>query len=164
MAGMLDGLPAGLHRLVLRCGQPLRLAWWRWRGRQVRGVGVVALSADGRVVLIRHSYHHPERWMLPAGGLRPGEDPAVTAARELAEETGCRLHDAQWFASHDSNRGGFVNRIELVAGHTHDMPRADGRELLAAALFDPDHLPHPLGHWTAAQLALWQAWRERTGS
>ncbi len=53
-------------------------------------VGVVAVDDDGRVVLIRQ-YRHPVRrrlWELPAG-LRDvaGEDPAVTAARELAEET-----------------------------------------------------------------------------
>ena len=52
-------------------------------------VGVVALDEQGRVVLIRQ-YRHPVRrrmWELPAG-IRdlPGEDPAVTAARELAEE------------------------------------------------------------------------------
>ena len=50
---------------------------------------VVPLDADDRVVLIKQ-YRHPVRtrlWELPAG-LRDveGEDEAVTAARELAEE------------------------------------------------------------------------------
>ncbi|MEU7908962.1 NUDIX hydrolase [Actinoplanes sp. NPDC049118] len=52
-------------------------------------VGVVALDDVGRVVLIRQ-YRHPlgiKLWELPAG-LRDveGEDLALTAARELAEE------------------------------------------------------------------------------
>ena len=52
-------------------------------------VGVVAVDDLGRVVLIRQ-YRHPVRqrlWEVPAG-LRDvdGEDLAVTAARELAEE------------------------------------------------------------------------------
>ena len=56
-------------------------------------VGVVALDDIGRVVLIRQ-YRHPVRqrlWELPAG-LRDvqGEDLAVTAARELGEETDLR--------------------------------------------------------------------------
>jgi ADP-ribose pyrophosphatase len=53
-------------------------------------VGVVAVDDVGRVLLIRQ-YRHPVRqrlWELPAG-LRDvqGEDMALTAARELAEET-----------------------------------------------------------------------------
>ena len=56
-------------------------------------VGVVAVDDVGRVVLI-HQYRHPVRgklWELPAG-LRDvrGEDMALTAARELAEETDYR--------------------------------------------------------------------------
>lgn len=54
-------------------------------------VGVLALDADDRVVLI-HQYRHPVRrrlWEMPAGLLdAPGEDPVVAAARELAEEVG----------------------------------------------------------------------------
>ncbi|HEU4425650.1 MAG TPA: NUDIX hydrolase [Pilimelia sp.] len=52
-------------------------------------VGVVAIDDEGRVVLVRQ-YRHPVRgrlWELPAGLIdKPGEDLAVTAARELAEE------------------------------------------------------------------------------
>lgn len=55
----------------------------------VGSVGVVALDADGRVVLVRQ-YRHPlrhELWELPAGLLdKPGETPIAAAARELAEE------------------------------------------------------------------------------
>ena len=54
-------------------------------------VAVVALDADGRVVLI-DQYRHPVRRRLlelPAGLLDiSGEDPLVAAQRELAEETG----------------------------------------------------------------------------
>ena len=52
-------------------------------------VAVVALDADGRVLLIQQ-YRHPIRhrdWELPAGLLDvPGEEPMVAARRELAEE------------------------------------------------------------------------------
>lgn len=54
-------------------------------------VGVLALDAEGRVVMLRQ-YRHPVRqhlWELPAG-LRDadGEPPLETARRELAEEVG----------------------------------------------------------------------------
>ncbi len=51
---------------------------------------IVPMTAAGRVVLIRQ-YRHAVGgyiWEIPAGTLDPGEDPAVCAARELAEETG----------------------------------------------------------------------------
>lgn len=59
--------------------------------RHVGSVAAVAVDDQERVVLVRQ-YRHPLRqvlWELPAG-LRDvdGEDPAVTAGRELAEEAG----------------------------------------------------------------------------
>jgi ADP-ribose pyrophosphatase len=53
-------------------------------------VGIIALDDEGRVLLVRQ-YRHPVRqqlWEPPAGLLdEPGEDPLVTARRELFEET-----------------------------------------------------------------------------
>ncbi len=53
-------------------------------------VAVLALDADDRVLVV-HQYRHPVRatlWELPAGLLDvAGEDPFVTAGRELWEET-----------------------------------------------------------------------------
>lgn len=65
--------------------------------RHVGSVAAVAIDDQERVVLVRQ-YRHPLRqvlWELPAG-LRDvdGEDPALTAARELAEEAG--LVAARW--------------------------------------------------------------------
>ena len=53
-------------------------------------VAIVPLVDDDHVCLIRNFRLAIERWLLeiPAGTLEPGEDPAVTARRELAEETG----------------------------------------------------------------------------
>ena len=57
--------------------------------RHPGAVGVLALDAGGRVLLLRQ-YRHPVGsflWELPAGLLDvPGEPPAVAASRELAEE------------------------------------------------------------------------------
>ncbi len=53
-------------------------------------VAIIPLVDDQHVCLIRNYRLAIERWLLeiPAGTLEPGEDPAVTARRELAEETG----------------------------------------------------------------------------
>ena len=63
-------------------------------GREIvhhRGaVGVVAVAPSGQIVLVRQWRHAVERalWEIPAGTRDQGEEPAVTARRELAEETG----------------------------------------------------------------------------
>jgi ADP-ribose pyrophosphatase len=53
-------------------------------------VAIIPLVDDEHVCLIRNYRLAIEQWLLeiPAGTLEPGEDPAVTARRELAEETG----------------------------------------------------------------------------
>jgi ADP-ribose pyrophosphatase len=56
---------------------------------------VVPFTADGRIVMER-SYKHGVRRValsLPAGYLETGEDPLVTAKRELLEETGYSADD-----------------------------------------------------------------------
>jgi 8-oxo-dGDP phosphatase len=59
-------------------------------------VAVAAIDDERRVVMI-HQYRHPVRrrlWELPAGLLDvSGEDPLVTARRELAEEVGLAAGD-----------------------------------------------------------------------
>ena len=54
------------------------------------GVGIVAIDAQGRVVLVRQ-FRYPmseELLEIPAGKLERGEEPLACAARELSEETG----------------------------------------------------------------------------
>jgi len=48
----------------------------------------LALVHDGRVLIQLRPW--PPGWELPGGHCDPGEDPAVTAAREAEEETGLR--------------------------------------------------------------------------
>jgi ADP-ribose pyrophosphatase len=53
-------------------------------------VAVIAVTAEKEVILVKQ-YRYPVKEVLyeiPAGKLEPGEDPAVCAPRELAEETG----------------------------------------------------------------------------
>lgn len=58
--------------------------------RHPGGVGVVALTADGEVLLV-NQFRYPyksELLEIPAGKLTPGEEPLVCGKRELREETG----------------------------------------------------------------------------
>ena len=53
-------------------------------------VGVLPILDDGRVVLLRQYRIAVDAYLieLPAGTLEPGEEPIVSAQRELIEETG----------------------------------------------------------------------------
>ena len=58
--------------------------------RHPGGVGVVALTDQGEVLLVQQ-YRYPYGEVvteIPAGQRDPGEDPLTTARRELEEETG----------------------------------------------------------------------------
>ena len=54
------------------------------------GAVLAALTADGKMVMVRQYRKPAERVMLeaPAGKIDPGEDPMHAAIRELKEETG----------------------------------------------------------------------------
>jgi 8-oxo-dGTP pyrophosphatase MutT (NUDIX family) len=52
---------------------------------------LLLFSADGGAVLLVHSSSRgAARWVVPGGGVEPGEAPAACAARELLEEAGAR--------------------------------------------------------------------------
>lgn len=64
-------------------------------------VAVVAVDDQGEVLLVRQYRHAVGRVTLeiPAGTLKPGEDPLDCARRELEEETGCRAESFHRLAS-----------------------------------------------------------------
>lgn len=135
-------LPAGLHRWLLRRLQPWRLWLWGLVRREVEGIMVLGFADDGRLLLVRHSYHLPDQWLVPGGGRAPGEDPIRAATREMAEEAGCTLTEAVWLGQvRRTMPEGWINRIEIVTGRISGTPRADGREIVEVALCTPAALP-----------------------
>lgn len=75
-------------------------------------VNMVALTPDGRLVLVRQWRHGTRRFELelPAGMIEPDETPEQAAARELREETGytcekiSRLGEVAPNAAYQTNR------------------------------------------------------------
>lgn len=63
-----------------------------------RAARVLLLDADDRILLARgHDVDQPERswWFTIGGGIQPGETATAAAVRELMEESGLRLAEAE---------------------------------------------------------------------
>ncbi|NBX02927.1 MAG: RNA pyrophosphohydrolase [Alphaproteobacteria bacterium] len=52
------------------------------------GVGIMLINKSGQVFVARRIDSTSEAWQMPQGGIDEGEEPAIAALRELAEETG----------------------------------------------------------------------------
>jgi 8-oxo-dGTP pyrophosphatase MutT (NUDIX family) len=137
---LLRHLPAPLHRAALRLAHRARKHWWRWRGHEVHGCRILVLNAAGQVLLVRHAYGSGA-WMLPGGGIKPGEDPIAAAIRECAEEVGCALREARKLEDMHDTIYGVASTAHVVTGRCEDTPRADGREIAEAGWFAPQALP-----------------------
>ncbi len=133
---MLRLIPAPAFRVALRVAHRVRLQWWRVRRPRLAGCRVLAFDAEERLLLVRHSYGSG-KWMPPGGGLTRGEDALAAAARELLEETACRLERAVLLALSCELVGAARNDVHVVGGYTPDPPRPDGREIIEARFFDP---------------------------
>lgn len=151
---LLNLIPAPLHRALYRLAHAMRAKLWRvWRPT-VHGVRILALDPQGRVLLVRHSYGS-DKWMPPGGGMQQGEDPISTAARELLEETACRLTDGRLLGVPTEDLHGATNTVRVVLGRTLDEPRADGREIVEVGFFALNALPDNMTPHMAQSVREW---------
>ena len=115
------------------------------------GVAGVVEDAQGRVLLVRHSYK--TGWSLPGGGVDRGEPPAQAVRRELAEEVGLSGGAAQFLALYTRRAGWATNVIALyrVTGAAVAFkPNFEIREICFA---DRNALPPGVTPATARRLA-----------
>ena len=86
----------------------------------MREVVGVALLEAGRVLAARRTTpaELAGLWELPGGKVEPGEDPAETAVREMAEELGCTVAVTGWLdassvisTGDEHGAGGLVLRV-----------------------------------------------------
>lgn len=141
------GVRDQLHRLALEGFR--RMPTWA-RRRTVRtiapsftvGAIVFVERADGRVLLARLAYR--ERWGVPGGLLKRGEDPADGARREVFEETGLvidLLGEPAVVVDPEPQRVDVVFRATVADGVDPDSAASGSPEIVELRWFDREALP-----------------------
>ena len=116
-------------------------------------VGAVAVIRDGegKVLLVRQTYHRHEQWGVPGGWTGPGESPRQAAAREALEEVGLRVAVGRVLAVNSGPYGEISLAFECRRLTDSAVNLGDGGEIDRAAYFPPGRLP-PLPRDTRALL------------
>jgi ADP-ribose pyrophosphatase YjhB (NUDIX family) len=129
-------------RRAYRVGYLALRPWWFIARPHTVGTKAVVCRGD-EVLLVRHTYGRRDRWDIPGGFVRPGEDPAVALARELFEELGVEpvgtVAIAELAARSDRKRERlFVFAAQVAAGFE---PRPSEAEIAAVRWVRHDALP-----------------------
>lgn len=94
-------------------------------------VAVVVVDQDHTLLLWRHRYiTNTWGWEIPAGWAEPGEELAVTAVREVREETGYKIHNVEPLTSYHAMTGISNQKFSIFLGTctTHDGEPTDTAE------------------------------------
>jgi 8-oxo-dGTP pyrophosphatase MutT (NUDIX family) len=72
-----------------------------------------AIMRDGAVLLIQHRHHATGEayWLLPGGGMEPGETAEQAVAREMLEETGLTVRVDRLLVDVAGEPGGYYERL-----------------------------------------------------
>jgi ADP-ribose pyrophosphatase YjhB (NUDIX family) len=128
------------------------------------GTSPFVYRADGRVLLVRHSYK--DGWSTPGGFVDKNEPAGDGAVREVWEETGLRvelLGEPAVVVDHEGRHVEYVVRARPVDDADADRVRPTSPEIVEVAWFDPEDLPGLHEHAARALAALIRAelWRGR---
>ena len=132
------------------------------------GVSAYVEDDEGRLLLGRRA--DTGEWALVCGINEPGEEPADTVAREVAEETGVdvvptalvRVKAAQHltvYANGDRTQYLDLTFVCRLARGGRSEPRVADDESLEVGWFEQDALPEPLSASTRERMAVVAAWR-----
>ena len=133
--------------------RPLFFAWVRLTRGMTLGVRGAVFDAQGRVLLVRHTY--VRGWWLPGGGVERGQTAEDAVIRELREEAGVIVEGRPRLVSIHSNevrfRGDHVLIYRVDRFSLED--RAHEAEIAEVGWFDPASLPEDTNPGSRRRLA-----------
>jgi 8-oxo-dGTP pyrophosphatase MutT (NUDIX family) len=107
-------------------------------------VGVVAVRADGAIMLVEHYRFIVDRthWEVPAGRVDPDEDHATAAARELWEESGCVADHYTYLGEYHPANGSSNQTFHVYIGHDARQTGviSDTNEIMSARWVMPSEI------------------------
>jgi len=133
---------------------PLLHLYWRFSRGMTLGVRGCVVDAEGRILLVRHSY--TPGWHFPGGGVETGQTVEEALAVELREEAHVAMTGAPVFC------GLYLNALTsprdhvalfLVEAFAQTSPFVPTREILEVAFFPRDALPDGVTRGTRARIA-----------
>jgi len=129
------------YQVAFRAAHRLLRTYW-WFRRPLKGGILVAVWHLDRILIIKNSYRH--EYTLPGGYPLPSESPAQTGSRELLEECGIYVPNADL---HQVYRREFLfeyrrDDVIVVEAELARRPpiRIDRREVCEARFVHPDQL------------------------
>lgn len=143
-------------KLAIRIAHPLRKIYWRIAKPEGFGVKVMAFDADGRLLLVRHSYGRSDLWMLPGGAIDKGEEAEAAAIRELKEETALDAINLTLFAHYLNNWEGKRDHVALFSCAVDGTLQIDKQEIIEARFFTLDTLPESISAATYRRVGDWR--------
>jgi ADP-ribose pyrophosphatase YjhB (NUDIX family) len=133
--------------------RPFFQAYARARRGMTLGVRGLVTDAEGRVLLVRHTY--VKGWHMPGGGVERGETAEAALARELVEEAGVRLTAPPVLISihsaHAKFRGDHILVYRVV--NWTPCPATSRGEIAELGWFAPDALPEGTAPGTRGRIA-----------
>jgi ADP-ribose pyrophosphatase YjhB (NUDIX family) len=128
-------------------------SFWRMSRGLTLGVRTVVVDAEGKVLLLRHTYM--PGWHFPGGGVEKGETAREAALRELKEEAGIEATaESLHLVSIHANHAFFPNDHVLmfrVRAWTQGKPSQFG-EIAEVRFFDPLNPPETVSKATKRRL------------
>lgn len=132
---------------------PVFRTWWRMRRSVTLGVRGVACDAEGRLLLVRHTY--APGWHFPGGGVEHGETAVEAVVREMAEESGVEAIGAPRLAGFYANHAVFPN--DHIALYRIEQWRpcaaASANEIAERGFFALDAIPDGVTRGTRRRIA-----------
>ena len=127
-------LPGAIRRRMVRLGQR----------RFTVTVGAMIFDDADRILLLEHVFRPDSGWGIPGGFIGQGEQPEAALRRELREEIGVEIEEAEFLFARTLPR---TRQVEIYfRARINGEPRISSFEIKRAVWFHVDELPAELSN------------------